>query len=145
MFTAQFLPPNKALQKCILQPEVLLQCLSAAQLSIIASFTGFILWFYFLFSHPYLPSLEIQEVDTKRKNNCWAGFREARVHTSPCLHNFFVVAWPEVFLKRKKVVSWMAKIRPAKKKGKVFQAEKQTIMYKGLHCRTNVTLSMGVT
>lgn len=39
----------------------------------------------------------------------------------------------------------MAKIRPAKKKGKGFQAEKQTIMYKGLQCRTNVTLSMGVT
>lgn len=53
MFTTQFLPPNKALQKYILQPEVLLHRISAAQLSIIASFTGFTLWFYFLFSHPH--------------------------------------------------------------------------------------------
>lgn len=66
MFTTQFLPPNKALQKSILQPKVLLQCISAAQLSIIASFTGFTLWFYFLFSHPHTV-WKSKRVDTKRK------------------------------------------------------------------------------
>ena len=68
MFATQSLSPKKALQKCILQPGMIVQCKCCTN-NFISHCLFYRFYFTVLFSSHLHPSLEIQEVDAKRKSS----------------------------------------------------------------------------